>query len=75
MTRENLFLENDIRHNSPIYGHVTKLFLESEVQYKGNKQMKKKKNANLQQNFAVFSAATDSDNKVIQILYRKSSDK
>ena len=26
---------------SPIYGYVTKLFLESEFQHKGNKQMKK----------------------------------
>ena len=27
---------------SPTYGHVTKLFLESEFQLKGNKQTKKK---------------------------------
>ena len=27
---------------SPSYGYVTKLFLESEFQHKGNKQMKKK---------------------------------
>ena len=35
-------------------GHVTKLFLESECQHKGNKR----KNANSQQNLTVFSAAT-----------------
>ena len=27
----------------PTYGHVTKLFLESEFQHKGNKQTKKRK--------------------------------
>ena len=27
---------------SPTYGYVTKLFLESEFQYKGNKQMNKR---------------------------------
>ena len=34
---------------SPTYGYVTKLFLESEFQHKGNKQTK---NANSQQNLA-----------------------
>ena len=34
---------------SPTYGYVTKLFLESEFQHKGNKQMKnKQKNKNKQ---------------------------
>ena len=28
---------------SPTYGHMTKLFLESEFQHKGNKQRKKRK--------------------------------
>ena len=28
---------------SPIYGYVTKLFLESEIQHKGYKQTKKRK--------------------------------
>ena len=43
-------------------------FLESEFQYKGNKQTK---NANSQQNLAVFLAATDSKNIIIQILLGK----
>ena len=47
----------------PTYGHVTKLFLESEFQYKGNTQTKK--NVNSQQNPAVFLAGTGSENKVI----------
>ena len=38
-------------------------FLESEFQYKGNKQMKK--NANSQPDLAVFLARTDSENKII----------
>ena len=45
------------------FGHVTKLFLESEFQHKGNKQMERKKekknNVNSKQTLAVFSAATD----------------
>ena len=49
------------------FGHVAKLYFVSEFQYKGNKQTKK--NANFQQNFAVFSAATDSENIIIQILH------
>ena len=47
---------------SPTYGSVTKLFLESEFQHKGNKQTK---NAIIQQNLAVFLARTDSENKNI----------
>ena len=51
------------RHQmSHTFGYVTKLFLESEFQHKGNKQ---KKNANCQQNLAVFLAGTDSENKII----------
>ena len=38
---------------SSTYGYVTKLFLESEFQHKGNKQTKKQTNANSQQNLAV----------------------
>ena len=41
MTRENLNFR-DRHHESPTYVHVIKLFLESEFQYKGNKQMKKR---------------------------------
>ena len=42
MTREKLICRE--RHQqSPTYGHVTKLFLDSEFQHKGNKQMKKRK--------------------------------
>ena len=47
---------------SPTFGYVTKLFLESEFQHKGNK---KRKHANSQQNLAVFLAGTDSENKNI----------
>ena len=47
---------------SPTYGYVTKLFLESEFQYQGNKQTKKRefwaKSCN-------FLAETDSENKII----------
>ena len=39
------------------YGYVTKLFLESEFQQKGNKQ------TNSQQNLAVFWVGTDLENK------------
>ena len=53
---------------SPTYGYVTKLFLESEFQHKGDKQTK---NANSQQNLAGFLVGTDSQNKNIQILHRK----
>ena len=45
------------------YGHVAKLFLESEFQHKGNKQMKK--NAYSQPDLAAFLARTDSENKLI----------
>ena len=71
MTREKLIFRE--RHQkSPTYGHVTKLFLESEFQHKGNKQMK---NANSKQNLAVFLVATDSEHKTIQILQRKGQTK
>ena len=45
--------ENDISCHQLI-GYVTKLFLESEFQHKGNEQTK-----------AVFLAGTDSENKII----------
>ena len=51
---------------SPIYRHETKLFLESEFQLKGNKQME---NVNSQQNLAVFLGGTDSENEFILILH------
>ena len=35
------------------------------------KKIKKRKKANSQQNLAVFSAATDSENIIIQILHEK----
>ena len=47
---------------SPTYRYVTKLFLESEFQHRGNKRTK---NANSQQNLVVFLAGTDSENKII----------
>ena len=50
-----------------------KLFLESEFQHKENKQMKKTRI--LSKNLAVFLAATDSENKIIQILHRKGKNK
>ena len=46
---------------SPTYRDVTKLFLESEFQDKGNKR----KNVNSQQNLAGFYAGTDSENQNI----------
>ena len=46
----------------PTYGHVTKLFLESEFQHKGNKHMKKCKS---QQYLVVSLAGIDLENKII----------
>ena len=60
MTRENL-ISKERHQKSPTYGNVAKLFLESEFQHKGNKQMKK--NVNSKRNFVVFSAATDSEHR------------
>ena len=40
---------------SPTYGHVTKLFLESEFQYKGNKQPKTKKTKRILSKILRFS--------------------
>ena len=57
MTREKL-ISSELHQKSPTYRHVAKLFLEQKFQRKGNKQTK---NANSQQNLAVFSAATDSE--------------
>ena len=61
MTRE----QNFYRMTSGTYGHMTKLFLESDIQHKGNKhppptkeKKKKKENASSHQNLAAFSAAT-----------------
>ena len=71
MTRENL-ISRELYQKSPTYGHVTKLFLESEFQHKANKQME---NVNSKQDIAVFSAATDSEHKIIQILHRKYKNK
>ena len=64
MTRENL-ISGERHQKSPTYGHVTKLpvYLESEFQHKGNKQMQKNP-ANSQQNLTVFSAATDSEHNM-----------
>ena len=56
MTREKL-ISRELHQKSPTYGHVIKISLESEFQHKGYKQTKK--NANSQQDLAVFSAATD----------------
>ena len=41
MTTEK-FVYRELNQKSSTYGHVTKLFLESESQHKGNKQMKKR---------------------------------
>ena len=67
MTREKL-ISREGHQKSLIYGYMTNLFLEPEFQHKGNKQTK---NASSQPNHAVFSAAKDSENKVIQLLHRK----
>ena len=61
MTREKIYFREG-HQISPTYGHVTKLFLESEFQHKGNKQTK---NMNSQQNLAVLLAGIDSENKII----------
>ena len=64
MTGEKIISrERDQKSPTYGYGHMTKLFLESEFQQKGNKQTKK--NSYSQQKHAVFSAATDSENKII----------
>ena len=42
MTREKL-ISSELHEKSPTYGHMAKLFLESEFQCKGNKQTKKRK--------------------------------
>ena len=47
---------------SPTYGYVTKLFLESDFQYKGNKQTKK---SELWAKSCNFLAGIDSENKII----------
>ena len=71
MTREN-FVSREWHQKSPINGHVTK-FLWSEFQYKGNKQMW---NREFSAKFCgFFSAATDSEHKIIQMLHRKGQNK
>ena len=57
---------------SPTYGHVTKLFLESEFQHKGNKQKKKKHSKILQfsgleqiQKIKVFKYYTEKDKNIL----------
>ena len=67
MTGEKL-ISTEWHQKSPTYGHAAKLFLESEFQHKRNIQTE---TMNSQLNLAVFSAATDSANKIIQILHRK----
>ena len=41
MTTEKL-IYRELNQKSPTYGHMSKLFLESEFQNKGNKQTKKR---------------------------------
>ena len=53
---------------SPTYGHVTKLFSESEFKYKGNEQME---NREFSQNLAVFLARTDSEIKLFEYYTEK----
>ena len=48
-----------------------KTFLDSKFQHKGNKQTKKGEFSAKFQNFALFSAASDSENIIIQILHGK----
>ena len=50
------------------FGYVTKLFLQSKFQNKENKHMKK---CHFSANLVFFSSATDSENKIIQILHWK----
>ena len=72
MTREDLITKE--RHQkSSTYGHVKKLFLESEFQHKGNNQMKK--NVNSKQ-ILQFSQLQQIQNiKFLQILHRKGQNK
>ena len=50
---------------SPIYGHVTKLFFRKGIPKK-KKEINKRKNANFQQNLAVFLAGTDQKIKLFK---------
>ena len=61
MTRENL-ISREWQQNSPTYVHVTELFLESEFQHIGDKQIKKRE---FWANLAVSSTATDLKHKII----------
>ena len=54
------------------YGYVTKLFLESEFQHKANKQTK---NANSQQNLAVFFFWQEQTQKIKIFKYYTENDK
>ena len=47
MTREKKIFFRELHQMAPTYGHVTKLYLESEFQHKGDKQTKKKVWTNL----------------------------
>ena len=67
MTREKL-ISRELHQESSTDGHLAKLFLESEFHCK---EINKRKNANSQQNFAVLSAATDSEIIIIHILHGK----
>ena len=69
MTRENLISRHQ---KSPTNGLVTKLLSESAFQHKENKQTK---NVNSKQNLTVFSAKTDSEDEIIQILHIKDENK
>ena len=66
-----MFLENDIRSH-PLMG-MSQNFYDRNSNIK---EINKRKIANSQQNFAgFFSAATDSEHKIIQILQRKGQNK
>ena len=68
MTTEKI-ISTEWHQKSPTYGHVTKLFLESEFQHKGNKQTKKREFS--AKSCVFFPAATDSENIIIQTLHGK----
>ena len=52
---------------------MTKLVLESESQH--TKEINKQENVNSQQNFVVFLAGRDSENKITELLHRKGKKK
>ena len=64
---KNLYLENDITSH-PLMGMWQNVY---KTRNSNTKEINKRKKANSRQNFALFSAASDSENIIIQILHGK----